>query len=221
MRIARGSRIPELRQTVSSPLTELGGRYGLIDEMCHFVRLRVIPGKESRYDTQSIGLRSILTDLPFTQQLEDGNFYPDNSLNHVIRKLARRIRYLPRKCLSGFVDSGELIEVLEQPCLVLNDERYPVGMNHGIVPRWHGFAVGMLARIPRRSDIGVRTLKDDDRRYGLGKQLPDGVRTSDVAQKRPVLAAGRINQKGQVVYYELPVAMRGPGSQWMGSNQSL
>src|SRR5262245_47848084 len=102
-----------------------------------------------------------------------------------------------------------------QPCEVFDERGYAAGMDHGVVPRRNGFAVFVLAGVPRRRDVSLRTLESDEAGHRRRWLLPDGIGACHMPDQRTELSACRVELEGNVIRYELIAVQRHPHAQWV------
>ncbi len=104
----------------------------------------------------------------------------------MVGEILRRIRDLPRQSLARLVSVGQLRDVLQEPAGILDGARFSIRVHDRVVPGRHGLAIGVLARIPRRGDVRLRSLKDDQRLDLAAELLPERIRPRDMRAQRSV-----------------------------------
>lgn len=170
---------------------------------------------QTRDRAQLVRKWSVLTHFPLTGKRSDRDFDTDNGVQHFADVVRWCVGHAPGHRLRGFMYVAELSHMAKQPVCIFDGARQPLRMDDRVVPGWDGFSVLMFAWIPRRRDVALRTLKNNQRRDFPGKGFPDGVGTSYMTDESAVLALFRVDEKGDMVSDQCPVGLRDPSAQGM------
>src|SRR5689334_12947186 len=111
--------------------------------------------------------------------------------------------------------------MLVQPIGIFDIAGLAVRMHYRVIPGRYRFAMLMLARIPRRRDVDLRSLKDNNAWRVGRRSIPNRIRTCDMSDERSKLTARWVEHKGNVVRNKFTVAHHYPSTERVRANQRM
>src|SRR5690606_26614711 len=118
----------------------------------------------------------------------------------------------PRQCLRRFVTVSQPVNMSEQPFTIFDKCGHCIRMHHRIVPRRNCLTMFVLGGIPRRGDVRLRALKDDDVRNGGRVALPYWIGPCNVTNQSSEFSPTRVNFEWHVICYESATIETDPDS---------
>lgn len=131
-------------------------------------------------------MAAVLPELPFAFKALNGQGETDDGTQHAVDVVARRITHRSRLWPLGFVLTAEAADPLQQAFGVIEHFGAAMGLHTDVISGWHYLAVLGLGSVPRRADIGFRTLKDHQRRAAVHQIAPLWVGLGEVAVQRAI-----------------------------------
>ena len=155
----------------------------------------------------------VLTRLELRFEAIDGNLDADDGARHLLDVRGRRVGDAPWCLLPGLVPIRQSLQHVPLPLGIFHGMGDAMRMDHGVVPGGHDLSVRLLARVPAGRDVGLRSLEDHDRRRFAIERAPDVIGAGHVADQRAERPPVAIEDEGNVVGCQTPLAGTDPGAQ--------